>query len=97
MDVGQQYGLDFSRDISAALVNLATVTAADREPVVGLTKTIAALTVQLADRDAWSKSQNDEIKRLIHNNLIVTGPAVAPNVGGTRSKGNKPYKTKNEN
>jgi hypothetical protein len=37
MDVGQQDGLDFSRDTSASLANLNTATAADRETVAGLT------------------------------------------------------------
>jgi hypothetical protein len=80
--VGQQGGLDFSRDTSAALDNLPTVTSAERETVAGLTKTMMALMVNLDDRDAWSKSQNDEIKRLIHINSIVPGPAVVHNGGG---------------
>jgi hypothetical protein len=81
--------------MSAALANLATTTAVDRETAVGFTKTIWALAVQVGDRDAWSKSQNDEIKRLVRSNCIVSWPATAPTARDTRSEGMKHYKTKN--
>jgi mannose/fructose/N-acetylgalactosamine-specific phosphotransferase system component IIC len=71
MDVGQHGGMNFTQDTSAALANLATSTAADRETLAVLTKTITALMFQMADRDPWSKSQNDEIKRIMRINWIV--------------------------
>jgi hypothetical protein len=53
---------DFMAGTAASFVKLATATAADHETVVALTHTISSLTSQLAERDAWVKTCNAEIK-----------------------------------
>jgi hypothetical protein len=63
-----------------AMANLATTTSADRETVAALTKEIVAPTDQLAARDAWGRSKEAEIKRLV-SMCTITGATYAATPG----------------
>jgi hypothetical protein len=76
------------------MANLATVTSADRETVATFTKAIATLTDQLKAKDAWAKSQESELKRLLGAQGNTT-PIVSP--GKSNAYVRKSYKTKNDN
>jgi hypothetical protein len=76
-----------------AMVNLVTVTSADRETVSTLTREISTLTDQLKAKDIWSKSQEAEVRHL----LSIYGnprPPVLP--GPTNTYVRKSYKTNDE-
>jgi hypothetical protein len=77
-----------------SMANLATTTSAYRAPVATLTKAIATLTDQLAEKYIWAKSKEAEIKHLLggrapHVAVVTAGPAGA--------YVRKYYKNKNDN
>jgi hypothetical protein len=72
----------------------ATATSADRETAATLTKEIATLTDQLAAKDIWAKSKEDELKRLL-GGRAPTAPIVTAAPGGSYVI--KSYNTKNDN
>jgi hypothetical protein len=76
------------------MANLATATSDDRETVATMTKAIATLTDQLKAKDIWSKSQEDELKRLLGAQGNAS-PTAAD--GPTNAYVRKSYKTKNDN
>jgi hypothetical protein len=78
MAAGHQHMVDFTKGTASALANLATAISMDHQTVACLTNTIEALTIQLAEFDAWNKSRDKEFNRLIGNkaetpNVAVTG------------------------
>jgi hypothetical protein len=73
------------------MANLATVTSADRQKVATLTKAIASLTDQLAEKDMWAKSKESEIKCLLGGRapnapIVTAAPAGAYVRNSTRPR-----------
>jgi hypothetical protein len=74
--------VDFTKGTASALANLATPKSVDRQKVASLTKT-----TQLAERDAWNKTHDEEFKSLIGK---ISG---TPNAAITHHKVKRPYTT----
>jgi hypothetical protein len=88
--------LPADRSFVTAVVYLATFTATstDRETVVTLTKAIATVTDQLAEKDIWTKSKEAEIKLFLGGR--APNAAIVP-AGPAGAYIRKSYKTKNDN
>jgi hypothetical protein len=76
------------------MANLAISTSTDCETVVALAKKIATLTDQLAARDLWAKSKEENIKHLVSGRAITGAADSATPVAAYICKS---YKTKNDN